>query len=225
MPRTRFEGEIEELHRLFLQMGVCTEEMLHAATQALLTQDTAMVAGILSRDDEVDFLEREIEHKAFLLLATQQPVVAADLRMVSTTLKVIGDVERIGDNTVNIAKTARKMLADKVIYRPLFDVPRLQRIASGMLHDTLACYVRHDTALARTVIDADDEADVFYAEVQRELRLLIRGADGSESAANNAVAASYLLFVAHYFERICDHCVSIAERVIYAAEGKEPPLR
>lgn len=223
MLRARLEVDVEIMHRLFLEMGVCTQEMLRDAVDALERQDMDLVASVLRRDDEVDALEREIENKALLLLTVRTPIASSDLRTVTTALKVISDLERIGDNAVNIAKTARRMWSDKVIYRPLFDVPRFHQIASRMLHQTLDVYVQQDKNGAEMVIEADDEADVFYKEIQRNLRDVIgrRVEEDNSATVNDAIAASYLLFVAHYFERICDHCVSIAERVM---ESETPTL-
>jgi phosphate transport system protein len=215
--RQRFDALLEEVRQSLIAMGATCEVMLRDAITALTEQNLPLIDTVLHSDDEVDRLEQQVEEAAIYLLAIQQPVVARDLRFVSMALKAGGKIERIGDHCLNIAKTARRMTADKVIFQPVVDIPRFGNVASMMLHDMVNALVRSDAALARRVIAMDDEADVLYQEMQRELRQQIL-ADGREKGVD-ALRASYLLFVAHYLERICDYCVGISEWVIYAETG------
>ncbi len=202
-----------------LSMGEAAGQMLKGSVQALITQDIALAEAVINRDEIIDNLDREVEASVLLLLATQQPVVGSDLRFLSATLKVIADLERIGDHAVNISKTTRRMAADGLGYEPLVNFARFFEIADRMLTDAMRSFVAHDASLARDVIARDDEADVLYREAQRELRKTASPLS-EESSDSCPVRASYLLFVAHYLERVCDHCTNIAERVIFAETGE-----
>ncbi len=215
--RTRFDLRMDGVRESLVAMGGTCEEMLRDALTALVQQDLALVKDVLRRDDEVDAFEQSIEKQSLSLLTLQQPVLARDLRFVSMALKATTDIERIGDHCVNIAKTARRMNQDHIVFEALVDIERLGQIAITMLHDTIDAFVRNDEEKAREVVQHDDEADVLYGEFQRELRtMMLSGEPGAP-----ILRASYLLFVAHYLERICDHCVGIAEWVIFAETGEK----
>jgi phosphate transport system protein len=217
--RRRFDQELDSIRSKLLSMSDTADQMLLGAVRALIAQDTAAAESVIARDEVIDDLDREIEALVLLLLATQQPVVGSDLRFLSATLKVIADLERIGDHAVNVAKTTRRMAADGISYEPLVDFERFIQISHGMLKDALRAFIEHDANLAHEVIARDDEADVLYREAQRELRkTVLPGSDEDQSPC--PVRASYLLFVAHYLERVCDHCTNIAERVIFAETGE-----
>jgi phosphate transport system protein len=217
--RRRFDHELDALRAKLLLMSDAADSMLADSVSALMTQDTDAARAVIERDEVIDDLDREIEASALLLLATQQPVVGSDLRFLSAVLKVIADLERIGDHAVNIAKTTQRMAADRISYEPLVDFPRFIEIAQRMLNDSLHAFVAHDPGLAHAVIERDDEADVLYREAQREL-LKVSEPIGKDFEGDCPVRASYLLFVAHYLERVCDHCTNIAERVIFAETGE-----
>jgi phosphate transport system protein len=216
--RRRFDQELDGIRSKLLSMSDAADQMLLGAVRALITQDTVAAESVIAQDEIIDDLDREVEALVLLLLATQQPVVGSDLRFLSATLKVIADLERIGDHAVNVAKTTRRMAADGISYEPFVDFERFTQIAHGMLKDALRAFVKHDADLAHEVITRDDEADVLYREAQRELRRT--GLTGDDDHSACPVRASYLLFVAHYLERVCDHCTNIAERVIFAETGE-----
>lgn len=210
--RHRFEEEIGELRSKLLLMGTATEEMVRDAVASLVQQDLALAESIVPRDDVVDQMDVDIEAHCLRLLALQQPL-ASDLRVISTVLKVITDVERIGDHAVDISKVARRMAQDSV-YKPLVDVPRLGEMAQAMLHDALEAFVHRDMARVAKVIVGDDAVDALYAEMRRDLQNTMT----RDPAL--VMQASYLLFVAHYLERICDHCTNIVERVAFMETGR-----
>lgn len=217
--RRRFDLELDAIRAKLLSMSETADQMLVQSVQALMAQNVEAAQAVIERDEVIDTLDREVEAAVLLLLATQQPVVGSDLRFLSATLKVIADLERIGDHAVNIARTTRRMAADAIGYEPFADFPRFIEIAQRMLSDALRAFVDHDAELAHDVIARDDEADVLYREAQRELRkTALPLGDTGESMC--PVRASYLLFVAHYLERVCDHCTNIAERVIFAETGE-----
>jgi phosphate transport system protein len=216
MPFTRqhFDQEIADLRAKLLEMGSATEEMVRDAVIALTTQDLALADSILRRDDQVDQMDAEIEAKCLRLLARQQPM-ASDLRVIGTALKVITDIERIGDHAVDISRITRRM-GREVVYKPLVDISRLGDMAQAMLHDSLEAFVHRDLARVEKVIADDDAVDDFYAQMRRDLQMHM------QMDPTSVMQASYLLFVAHYLERICDHCTNIVERVAFMETGRMP---
>lgn len=210
--RQQFDQDMELLRNKLLQMGFATEEMVRDAVAALVTQDMPLAQTIIPRDDAVDQMEREIEAQCLLLLARQQPI-ASDLRLIGSALKVITDIERIGDHAVDIARVAQRVHGE-TLYRPLVDVPRLGDLARAMLHDSLEAFVRRDLALVVKVIADDEAVNACYAQMRTDLQRLM------QEEPTSVVQASYLLFVAHYLERISDHCKNIVERVAFIETGR-----
>jgi phosphate transport system protein len=188
-------------------MGSQVDQMVAQAMDALTQQDLPLAEAVMRADDSVDDLDIQIESQCMRLIALQQPM-ARDLRLIGTALKVITDLERIGDHAVDIAKVARKLARDS-FYKPLVDLPRMSTMVRAMLHDALAAFVTHDLNLVERVVVADDEVDHLFHQIRAELHAAM------ERNSNLVVQASYLLFVAHYLERIADHTVNIAERVYY----------
>ena len=214
--RQHFDEEIEELRRKLLRMGTATEEMVRDAVVALVRQDLALAESIIPRDDVIDQMDQDIETHCLLLLARQQPM-ASDLRVIGTALKVITDIERIGDHAVDISKIAGRM-GKEMLYKPLVDIPRLGEMSRAMLHDALEAFVHRDMARVEKVIADDDAVDELYRQMRQDLRVAMQQDPGS------IVQASYLLFVAHYLERICDHCTNIVERVAFMETGRMKEL-
>ena len=214
--RQHFDEEIEELRRKLLRMGTATEEMVRDAVVALVRQDLALAESIIPRDDVIDQMDQDIETHCLLLLARQQPM-ASDLRVIGTALKVITDIERIGDHAVDISKIAVRM-GKEMLYKPLVDIPRLGEMSRAMLHDALEAFVHRDMARVEKVIADDDAVDELYRQMRQDLRVAMQQDPGS------IVQASYLLFVAHYLERICDHCTNIVERVAFMETGRMKEL-
>lgn len=204
-----------------MRMGTTTEQMVRDAMDSVLTpQDTDQCAiEIAERDNVVDELDQQVEWDALRLLALQQPVMAYDLRFVGSAMKVVTDLERIGDHAVNIAKVAHRIRYAGVAYEPIVDFPRFRDIVCRMLSEVTVAFANRDTAAAEAVIALDDEADVFYKETVRELRLSMT--DG-RVPPGRILLCSHLLFIAHYLERIGDHSCNIAERILFMEKGKRP---
>jgi phosphate transport system protein len=215
MPSTRahFDQELCELREKLLRMGVATEALVHDSVLALVRLDLGLAASILPRDDQVDQMDADIEAQCLRLLALQQPI-ASDLRFIGSALKVITDIERIGDHAVDIAKIVRRMNDEAIFYKPLVDIPRLGEMTTAMLHEALEAFVHHDMARVNTVIASDDAVDNLYRLMRTDLREIM------QRDPSSVVQASHLLFVAHYLERICDHCTNIAERVAFMETGR-----
>jgi phosphate transport system protein len=209
--RTQFEAQIELMRDQVLAMGSATDRMVGQAVQALTEQSLPLAEEVIAEDDKIDAMDLEIEEECIRLIALQAPV-AHDLHVIGSALKTITDLERIGDHAVDIAKVARKLAKD-TFHQPLVDIPRMAESVRRMLRDALTAFVNHDLEMVNVVVAADDEVDTLFHQLRDELHAVMR------RDPNLVVQASYLLFVAHYLERIADHTVNIAERVYFAETG------
>jgi len=212
LTRQRFDVELDDLRSRLLEMGTATEELVRDSIIALTEQDMALAATIIPRDDAVDRMDLEIEAMCLRLMARQQPI-ASDLRLIGTALKIITDIERIVDHAVDMSKVAQRITGE-MLYKPLVDIPRMGEMARAMLHDALEAFIHRDVALAERVIAADDAVDALYARMRRELQGVM------QADPTSVMQASHLLFVAHYIERMCDHCCNIVERVSFMETGR-----
>ena len=215
--RQSFQDDLVALEQELLQMGTLTADMLGDAVEAIHQSDVSLAESVLAKDDIVDEMDRKIEAQCIRLLALQQPM-ARDLRQVESALKVITDLERIGDHAVDIAKIARKLTQEFYLKAPLVDVGPLANMAQTMVHQSLQSLVRHDLALAVQVCDDDDHVDAAFKELREELLML------TQQEPSRIFPASYLLLVVVYLERIADHATNIAERVYYIETGDRKPL-
>lgn len=209
--RLQFGEQLEALRHRMLEMGSAADNMVGLAVRSLTEQNIELAETVIAADDEIDRLDIEIETECMRLIALQAPV-ARDLHLVGTALKAITDLERIGDHAVDIAKVARKLARD-TFFQPLVDIPRMATHVRQMLRDAMAAFVNHDLGLVEKVVEDDDDVDILFHQLRDELHAVMR----RDPAL--VVQASYLLFVAHYLERIADHTVNIAERVFYAETG------
>lgn len=212
--RNTFNEQLEQLNVELIRMGALCEEAISAATKALLEGDRALgrQAGQLER--EIDHKERDIEGQCMKLLLRQQPV-AGDLRAVSAALRMISDMERIGDQAADIAEIARDVETSH-LHRGV-PMDGMARAAIGMVTDSVDAFVRKDLALAHAVIQEDDRVDALFLQVREELIRLI-------GAGENGSVCLDLMMVAKYFERIGDHAVNIAEWVEYSLTGRHDTL-
>lgn len=212
MTRQTFHDELESLEQNVLEMGRQCATMVADAVEALQQSDMALAERILRQDDDVDAADVEIEMHCMRLLALQQPM-ARDLRQIGTALKVITDLERVGDHAVDIAKISRKLTQQLFVRQPLVDIGPLAEMAQKMLYQSLESLVRHDLALAAQICADDDLVDATFKDLREQL-ISITQRDASLTAA-----ASYMLLVVVYLERIADHATNIAERVYYVETG------
>ena len=215
--RQSFHEELAALEQELLQMGTLTGTMLGQAVEAVQQSDTLLAEAVLSQDDAVDEMDRKIEAQCIRLLALQQPM-ARDLRQIESALKVITDLERIGDHAVDIAKIARKLTQEFYLKAPLLDIGPLAQTARTMLHQSLESLVRHDLALAIRVCDDDDQADDAFKALRDQLLAM------TQNQPSLVFPASYMLLAVVYLERIADHATNIAERVYYIETGDRKPL-
>lgn len=211
-PRKKFEAELAELEQSLLRMGTIAREMLSKALVALANRDTMLADETMGMDDQVDALNLAIEATCIRLIATQQPA-ARDLRIIFAAIKISGDVERVGDYVVDIAKTAKR-LADQPLFKPLVDIPKLQNVVSEMLRETLEAFATRDLSLVHKMISDDDTVDHLYRSLHGEL------VDFMKKDPLVVDQAVQLLLIARYLERIADHITNIGERVFYVETGE-----
>ena len=181
--------------------------------QALMERNLEAAEAIAHGDEEVNALQIEIDDRCIKLLALQQPM-ASDLRLITSAMKINADLERIGDQAVNIAENATKMLAAPPL-KPLIDLPRMAERAERMTRDSLDAFVRRDAALAREVLAQDDEVDGLKDTIFRVLLTYMMADPGT---IERALA---LILISRNIERIADHATNIAEDVIFLVEAKD----
>jgi phosphate transport system protein len=208
-----FEHDLEELKQRLLWMGSLAETAVHKAVQAVLDADESLAEAVLEEENAVNEMQLEIDDRVQRVLALQQPM-AMDLRFILAVSRINNDLERIGDQAVNIAQSALRILRHPQV-KPYVDLPRMGELAEGMVRDSLNALVRNDQALAKSVLARDDEVDRLRDQMFRELLTYMM--------ENSAVvfAAFELILVAKNLERIGDHATNIAEDVIYMVAGRD----
>jgi phosphate transport system protein len=208
-----FETDMQALKNRLLSMGAMVEERVHQAVQALMERNAAAAERIVAGDQEVNDLQIEVDDRCLKLLALQQPM-ASDLRLITAAMKINADLERIGDQAVNIAENSLKLM-NAAPLKPLIDLPRMAEIAEAMTRDSLDAFVRKDAALARGVLARDDEVDQLKDHIFRVLLTYMMADPGTIERALS------LILVSRNLERIADHATNIAEDVIFLVEGKD----
>ena len=208
--RSQFDRQLEELHLELMKMGALCEEAISAGVKALLEGDQAMAEKAIRRERDIDQREREIESLCMKLLLQQQPV-ARDLRTISSALKMISDMERIGDQASDIAEITRSI--GPIPLHGQLHVEEMARSAVKMVTDSVESFVKRNLDMALGVMEYDDVVDGLFDQVKEELTALIR------ADASSAGTALDLLMIAKYLERIGDHAVNVAEWVLYSITG------
>ncbi len=208
--RNRFDEQLNELNKEIIRMGAMCEEVMALAVKAFVNGDTALAERVIDESPAIDDMERLIENRCMKLLLHQQPV-AKDLRLVSSALKMITDMERIGDQAEDIAGIVTfldgyKMRSSNIIEEMAYETIR-------MVTSSVDAFVNKDISLAKEVIQRDDIVDDFFLKVKRGIISVI-----SENPADGEYALDFLM-IAKYFERIGDHATNIAEWVLYSVTG------
>lgn len=209
--RTNFDEQLETLNIELITMGALCEDAISAAVKALLDDNRALVSKASEAEQAIDRKERDIESLCMKLLLRQQPV-ASDLRMISSALKMISDMERIGDQASDIAEITRFIMNSDAKGR--VHIAEMAREAIKMVTGSVESFVNKDLSAAESVIAYDDVVDNLFCEIKSELIGMI--SDGG----NNGEVCIDLLMIAKYLERIGDHAVNIAEWVKYSLTGK-----
>jgi phosphate transport system protein len=207
-----FDEELATLKAKLLEMAALAEEQIALAIRGLKDRDEKLACQVLGREEAVNLLDIEIDEMCLRLLALRQPM-AADLRFITSAMKIGSDVERIGDLAVNIAERTIDLLKSPQL-KPLIDIPRMAEMAREMVRDALNAFVNADDKLARDVCERDDEMDQLNNQVFRELLTYMMQDPGTISRAVD------LVLVGRHLERIADHATNIGEDVIYMVRGK-----
>jgi phosphate transport system protein len=216
MTRQSYKEEVESLRNDLLKMAHLVEKSIIKSVESLANKDIELARKIIADDDIIDDMEHDIEKRCLRLLALQQPM-ASDLRAIGTALKIITDLERMADHASDIAKITIRLDGQPLI-KPLIDIPRMANIAESMIHDVLTAFVEGDVELAEEVSKRDDDVDNLYAQIFRELLLIMM------EDPRTITQATYLLFVAQYLERVADHVTNLSEWVIYMVTGERKEL-
>ena len=194
-------------------MGGIVEQRVSQAVLALMERRAELSDAVIAGDKEVNDLQIEIDDRCLKLLALQQPM-ASDLRLITSAMKINADLERIGDQAVNIAENANQLLSQPPL-KPLLDLPRMAEIAQQMTRDSLDAFVHRDSALARKVLERDDEVDQLKDQNFRVLLTYMMADPGTIERALG------LILISRNLERIADHATNIAEDVIFLVEAKD----
>ncbi|MBO8458180.1 MAG: phosphate signaling complex protein PhoU [Spirochaetes bacterium] len=210
--RTKFDEQLEELHTKLIEMGMLIEEGIEKVSTSIILHDERQANMAIEIERLVDEKERTIEALCLKLLLQQQPV-AHDLRVISSALKMITDMERIGDQIEDIAELSILLLESSFIEKLEF-LPKMAETASKMVRGSIDAFVNNDKSHAEAIIKMDDEVDGFFIEIKKKIISLIQkgSADGED--------AIDFLMVAKYYERIADHAVNIAEWVLFSITGE-----
>jgi phosphate transport system protein len=208
-----FEIELKELRERLLWMGSLAERAVHQAVQSVLNADLALAKRVLAEEEAINEMQIELDDRVLRLLALQQ-LMAADLRLVLAVTRINADLERIGDQAVNIAESALRLLRHPQV-KPYVDLPRMGELAENMLRDSLNSFSGPDVEAARKVLSRDDTLDKLRDQILRELLTYMM-------ENSSLVFQSFeLISIAKNLERIGDHATNIAENVIYLAVGRD----
>jgi phosphate transport system protein len=209
---TRFDEELMHLKEMVLRMGAMVESSIKDSVKSLVERNDELAKSVIERDHQINTLDVQIDEECIRLIALMQPM-AGDLRFLTTAMKITTDLERMGDNSVNIAERALELNREPIL-KPYIDIPHMSQIAQGMTRDALDAFVRRDKKLAMDVIMRDDEVDdLKYGIFEELISYMVRD-------PNTVSRAMKISFVAQYLERIADHATNIAEMVIYLVAGK-----
>lgn len=212
--RNRFDRQLVQLNNELIEMGGMIEKAISDTVKALVNQDIELASNVIEYDEEIDHQEREIEQLCLKLLLQQQPV-AKDLRLISAALKMITDMERIGDHATDISEITIELSKESYI-KKLDHIQQMAKETMVMLVQSVEAFVNKDMDKARAVIVHDDVVDDLFNKVKAELIAMIH------EDVNAGEQASELLMAAKYFERIGDHATNISEWVIFSITGQHP---
>ena len=207
-----FHEELEALKQTLLAMGGLVEDQIRRAMRALLERDDVLAQEVIDRDRQVNTYDVEVDEQCVRLLALNQPA-AGDLRFITTAMKIVTDLERIGDQAVNIAQRVLELNREPQL-KPYIDLPRMAEQAQRMVKESLDAFVARDTALARQVCGEDSEVDLLKEQIFRELLTFMM------EDPRTIPRAIRLILISRFMERVADHATNIGEMVVYLVEGK-----
>jgi phosphate transport system protein len=207
-----FHEELEALKQTLLAMGGLVEDQIRRVMRALLERDDALAQEVIDRDQQVNAYDVEVDETCVSLLALHQPT-AGDLRFITTAMKIVTDLERIGDQAVNIAQRVLELNREPQL-KPYIDLPRMAEKAQQMVKESLDAFVARDTALARKVCAEDADVDALKEQLFRELLTFMM------EDPKTIPRAIRLILISRFMERVADHATNIAEMVIYLVDAK-----
>jgi phosphate transport system protein len=207
-----FHEELETLKQTLLAMGGLVEDQIRRVVRSLVERDSDLAQEVIERDREVNTYDVEVDEKCVELLALHQPT-AGDLRFITTAMKIVTDLERIGDQAVNIAQRVVELNREPQL-KPYIDLPRMADQSQRMVKESLDAFVARDTELARQVCAEDDSVDAFKEQIFRELLTFMM------EDPKTIPRAIRLILISRFLERVADHATNIAEMVIYMVESK-----
>ncbi len=210
--REHFTRQLKEVQEDLVTMTAEASKMLRLSIESLREKNVEKAREVIVLDDRVDDFNFNIEDKCLRMIALEQPV-ARDLRIIAGILKIITDVERIGDYSIDIAKFSIR-LADSPLFKPLVDVPKMADIVLKMLEETSTAFIQKDMNVVQKVVDDDDQVDSLYRSIHEEIVTYI---ERDPSVTRQAV---WVLMIARYLERIGDHITNITERIYYMETGE-----
>ena len=210
--RNKFSEQLDTLNDMLVDMGALVEKAIKRATHAIVHHDKKTAKEAIAIDREIDNIEKEIETLCLQLLLMQQPV-ARDLRLISAALKMITDMERMGDQAADISEIAKFLIGKKYIIN-LDNIPKMAEATAKMVTESIDAFVRRDLELAQRVIVYDDLVDELFDKVKSDVIELIQ-----KDKANGEQAIDFIM-IAKYFERIGDHATNIAEWVVFSITGR-----
>jgi len=207
-----FHEELEALKQTLLAMGGLVEDQIRRVMRALIERDDALAQEVIERDQQVNAYDVEVDETCVSLLALHQPA-AGDLRFITTAMKIVTDLERMGDQAVNIAQRVLELNREPQL-KPYIDLPRMADKAQRMVKESLDAFVARDTELARRVCAEDAEVDALKEQIFRELLTFMM------EDARTIPRAIRLILISRFLERLADHATNIAEMVIYLVDAK-----
>jgi phosphate transport system protein len=207
------DQDLDLVRHLVLRMGGLVETMISDSMRGLVERDNKRCENVLQTDKEVDLLEKEIDEHCLTILARYQPA-AVDLRFIAAVMKLVNDLERMGDSAVNIAQAALVVNVEPPL-KPYIDLPRMATLVQRMVRESLDSFVQRNTQLALDICRRDDEIDGLYKQLFRELLTFMI------EDPKTVTRALHLLLIARNLERIADHATNISEDVIYYVDGRD----
>ena len=207
-----FHEELEALKQTLLAMGGLVEDQIRRVMRALIERDDALAQEVVTRDQQVNAYDVEVDETCVSLLALHQPA-AGDLRFITTAMKIVTDLERIGDQAVNIAQRVLELNREPQL-KPYIDLPRMAEKAQRMVKESLDAFVARDTELARKVCAEDADVDALKEQLFRELLTFMM------EDPKTIPRAIRLILISRFMERVADHATNIAEMVIYLVDAK-----
>jgi len=209
---THFQKELEELKESLLKMAAMVEEAIRDSVQSLVKRDSELAQKTFGLEDRINKMEILIDDMCLRLLALRQPM-ATDLRFITSAMKIVTDLERMGDQAVNIAERVLSLNQEPQL-KPYIDIPKMAEMTQSMVKDVLDAFVNQDSRLARSVCERDDVVDGLNDQVFRELLTYMM------SDPKTITRAVHLLIVSRCLERIADHATNIAEDVIFMVDAR-----